>query len=307
MLRHAHLPRTLFAQPRITVDTDGLFALYDALDALSPAPAVGLALAAEARPEQYDPVAIAGLYSRDLRDAIGRIARYKALVCPERIELTAHGDGWQVCFTWTLGEGREPPALVDHCFGWVVGIARHGLDRSVAPLRVELRRPPAHAAVYEAFFGCPVVFDAAVDRLLFDRAVMAQPFTSHNADLLELIAPRLDAELEQQIAATRLSEQVKGVVKSRLAGQTPTVQQVARELCMSARTLQRRLGEQAASFRGLIDEARHELARHYLSRSQVELIEVAFLVGYEDANSFFRAFRRWEGMPPGQWRAAHAG
>jgi AraC-like DNA-binding protein len=75
---------------------------------------------------------------------------------------------------------------------------------------------------------------------------------------------------------------------------------------MSVRTLQRRLGDERRTFQQLMREARHELARHYLSQPKLELNETAYLLGYEDAHSFFRAFQQWEGRSPGAWRARHA-
>jgi len=71
---------------------------------------------------------------------------------------------------------------------------------------------------------------------------------------------------------------------------------------MSTRTLQRRLTEEGISFQRLLEDARRELARHYLLHSSRELNETAYLLGCEDANSFFRAFHQWEGTSPGQWR-----
>ena len=73
---------------------------------------------------------------------------------------------------------------------------------------------------------------------------------------------------------------------------------------MSTRTLQRRLTEERLTFQQLIKEARRELARHYLLHSSLELNETAYLLGYEDANSFFRALHGWEGTSPGEWRAS---
>ena len=89
---------------------------------------------------------------------------------------------------------------------------------------------------------------------------------------------------------------------SSLDGQRPEIQDLARELHLSTRTLQRRLTEQGITFQRLLDEARRELAHHYLLHSSRELNETAYLLGYEDANSFFRAFHNWEGTSPGQWR-----
>jgi AraC-like DNA-binding protein len=78
---------------------------------------------------------------------------------------------------------------------------------------------------------------------------------------------------------------------------------VAKELGMSARTLQRRITDEGATFRQLLLEARQELARQYLTQSSIEITEAAYLLGYDDANSFHRAFKTWEGTTPGHWRS----
>jgi len=125
---------------------------------------------------------------------------------------------------------------------------------------------------------------------------------THNADLLATVAPQLEAELTEQLARKSFTEQAKGILKQLLAGQRPGIEDLARELHLSTRTLQRRLTEKGITFQRLLDDARRELARHYLLHSSRELNETAYLLGYEDANSFFRAFHHWEGTTPGQWR-----
>jgi AraC-like DNA-binding protein len=76
---------------------------------------------------------------------------------------------------------------------------------------------------------------------------------------------------------------------------------------MSERTLQRRLTEEGTSFKQLLTEARREKAREYLADPSLDIKEVAFLLGYEDNNSFYRAFRLWEGDTPSNWRAEQLG
>jgi AraC-like DNA-binding protein len=95
---------------------------------------------------------------------------------------------------------------------------------------------------------------------------------------------------------------VKRVLRRLLASGRPELWSVARELGASARTLQRRLGDLGVSYQQVLEEARREIATHYLLHSSLELSDIAYLLGYDDANSFFRAFSRWEGMPPGRWR-----
>src|SRR5256712_1721762 len=131
-----------------------------------------------------------------------------------------------------------------------------------------------------------------------------QPFLTHNPELLELISPHLEAELRQQRADDSLKAQVKTILKKLLAGHRPPLEDVARELRVSARTLQRRLLDEGMSFHNLVEEARREMAQHYLLQSSLELNETAYLLGYEDPNSFILAFHKWEGASPGEWRSA---
>jgi AraC-like DNA-binding protein len=305
VLRQAGLPMGLLDQEKIFVTTEELFALYRAIPEVSDDPAIGLKLGTEERIERYDPVSIAALYARSFRDALQRMARYKQLTCPEEIRIAERGNECAVHFLWLLADETEPAVLIDACFAWIVGIGRRGTGRLVNPKRVELQRAEAHRKIYEQHFRCPVKFGARQNVLVFEKADVERPFVTHNADLLAIVAPQLEAELTQQLARKTMSEQVKGILKKLLAGQRPGLETVAGELRVSTRTLQRRLTGERATFQQLMEDARRELARHYLLHSSLELNETAYLLGYEDANSFFRAFHYWEGTSPGEWRAAH--
>jgi AraC-like DNA-binding protein len=305
VLRHADLPMGLFEQEKILLTTEEMFALHLAISEVSGDPGIGLKLGTEERIERYDPIAIAALYTRSFRDALQRMARYKQLTCPEEIQIVERGNECAVQFLWLLADQPEPAPLVDLCFAWIVAIGRRGTGRTVHPKRVEFQRPESQRKLYESHFQCPVKFGARHNVLVFNRADVDQPFLTHNADLLAMVAPQLEAELTQQLAQKKLKEQVKGILKKLLAGQRPALQDVARELHMSTRTLQRRLTAERSKFQQLMEEARRELAQHYLLHSSLELNETAYLLGYEDSNYFFRAFHQWEGTSPGEWRAVH--
>ncbi len=302
VLRQAGLPMGLFNLEKILVSTEQFFALHRGIAEASNDPAFGLKLGTEERSERYDPVKIAASSARSFRDAIERLSRYKQLTCPEEIRVVKRGNESAVQFVWLLAHEKEPPLLVDVCFAWIVAMAHRGIGRPLHPNRVEFQRAPAHREMYEAHFRCPVKFKANQNTLVFNKADMELPFVTHNADLLATVAPQLEAELAGQLAEKTFSEQAKAILKQLLAGQRPGVQDLSRELHISTRTLQRRLTDQGITFQRLLEEARRELARHYLLHSSLELNETAYLLGYEDANSFFRAFHHWEGTSPGQWR-----
>ena len=302
VLRHAGLPVTLLDQPRFSVTTDEFFAFWRAIAELGGNHTLGLRLGSEDRIERYDPIAIAAVYARSLDEALDRMARYKRLTCPEDIVVRRTPKECRVQFHWLLAGEVEPAILVDLCFAWCLTIARRGLGGSLTPLRVELARSPADRKVLRDFFGCPVEFNAAGNTLVFQTADVERRFVTHNAELLAIVAPQLEKELNQQLDDQSLPEQVRTILKRRLAGQRPTIQDVARELNVSSRTLQRRLTEAESNFQQILEESRRELARHYLIHSELELNDTAYLLGYEDTNSFVRAFHSWEGVPPGHWR-----
>jgi AraC-like DNA-binding protein len=303
VLRHAGLAPSLFERERVVVTTEELFAIYEGLSRASDDPAIGLKLDTENRVEHYDPIAIAALYARSFGDALTRMQRYKRLTCPESIHVRCDAGECRVEFEWLLATRVEPSLLIDLCFAWVHEIATRGSASAIRAKRVELRRPEAHRELYERHFGCPVRFGAPQNQLVFHERDLELPFVTHNADVLSIVAPQLEAELAEQLATRSFRERVKVTLKQTLAGQRPELRTVARELGVSARTLQRRLTDEQVTFQRLVAEARRELAHHYLRHSRMELAETAYLLGYEDANSFFRAFHQWEGTSPGEYRS----
>ena len=276
--------------------------MWGAIAELSGDPAIGLKLGTESRVERYDPAAIAALHSRSFLDALQRMARYKQLTCPEQIRISSCQGECVVEFVFLLAEGAEPSVLVDVCLSWILTIGRNGTGHPITPLRLDLSRPAQHREILEAHYRCRVKFKTDRNALVFRATDLERPFVTHNAELVAMLGPQLEAELNARQSRQTVSDQAKAALKGLLAGHRPSIHDVARQLNLSSRTLQRRLTENGLSFQRLLEQSRRELARHYLAQNSVELNETAYLLGYEDANSFFRAFHQWEGVSPGQWR-----
>jgi len=302
LLQNAGLPPGLFDQPRITVTTEELFALWRGIGQASTNPAIGLELGTETKPENLDPIALVALSTGTFGEAMHKMARYKQLSCPEEIIHEIDEAEWSIQFRWLLAGDIEPEVLTDLCFAWVLSIARHGTGTRMSPLRLELMRPRSYAKAIERHFGCTIVFGASQNAIVFRASDAALPFKTHNAELLAILTPQFDEELKQNKGQETFPERVRGTIQRKLAGRRPKMVDVARELRISSRTLQRRLQDAGYSFQQVLEEARHQLARHYLNSSLLELNETAYLLGYEDSNSFVRAFRTWEGVPPARWR-----
>jgi AraC-like DNA-binding protein len=305
LLRRAGLPVSLFQQDRIYVTTAELFALWRCVAEMCSDPGFGLKLGTELRFERSHPVAIAGVCSRSFGDALQRLARYKQLTCPEEIRVHRRAQETSVEILFIEAKEAQPDIMVDVGLSWILNVGRRGTDGEIKPLRLELTRPAKHRALLEAHFGCRVRFKADRNALVFRTSDVDLPFVTYNEELVTVIGAQLDSELKARNASVTVGEQVKQNLRRLLAGKRPTRMDVAQELGLSARTLQRRLADAGITFQQLLQETRHELARHYLKQSAMGLNEVAFLLGFEDANSFFRAFHGWEGTTPSEWRTRH--
>ncbi|MET0556910.1 MAG: AraC family transcriptional regulator [Vicinamibacteria bacterium] len=305
VVRAAGLPSGWLREERLLLDTDQLFAFWRAVGEVGGDPLLGLRLGAEDCIERYDPVGLAVLSSSCFRDAIERAGRYKQLMCPEEIRLVGRGRELRLQFRFPLKRELVPAVLQDLCFAWIVAIGRRGTGHALSPLRVELSRPSVDRQAYEEYFGCPVEPGAGADSLVFDAADLDRPFETQNPELLAMIAPQLDAELAHRRQDATAADRAKVTVKRLLAGRRPDLRDVAREIGVSTRTLQRRLADAGLTFQQILEGARRELAHHYLLHSALDLTETAYVLGYEDASSFFRAFQQWEGDSPGRWRDRH--
>ena len=302
VLRRAGLPQEFIDQPRVLLNTEELFALWRAVGEVSANPTIGLLLGTENRTERFHPIGLAALSSENFGAAIDQMARYKQLTCPEEILQEKDDEEWGIQFRWLLADEVEPPVLNECCFAWVLSIARHGTGTRLSPLRVEFVQPREHVKVIERHFGCPVVCGAARNAIVFRVADAQRSFVTRNAELLGMLAPQFEEELKRESGDENFLERIRVAIQQKLTGQRPTIEDIADALHISSRTLQRRLQDEGSSFQRVLEEARHQLARHYLTNSVLELNEAAYLLGYNDANSFVRAFRTWEGVPPARWR-----
>ena len=302
VLRRAGLPQGYIDQPRVLLKTQELFALWRAIGEVSTNPAIGLLLGTESKTERFHPMGLAALSTENLGAAVQQMARYKQLTCPEEILQQKDDERWGIQFRWLLADEVEPPVLIECCFAWVLSIARLGTGTRLSPLRVEFVQPRAHVRTIERHFGCPVVCGAPRNAIVFRAADAQRPFVTRNAELLAMLAPQFEEELKEENGDENFVERVRLAIQQKLTGRRPTIEDIADALHISSRTLQRRLQDAGSSFQRVLEEARRQLARRYLNNSVLELNEAAYLLGYEDGNSFVRAFRTWEGIPPARWR-----
>lgn len=302
LLRQAKLPATLHLRPEAWLTTREYFALWRAVEALAQDPAVGLRMTAETETSVHPPATMSAFFASDYRDGLRRLARFKRLCTPEELLVTETSGEAQVVVRWLFAEEAEPDAAADVTFAAILELGRRGTGRHIRPLRVEMVREGPVSEMHHSYFDAPIRTGQPRNALVLDPTDLDLSFSGHNPEVLAILEPALAASLGEVVAQSSLSEQVRVLIKRRIASGKPEVAEVARALGMSDRTLQRRITEDGTSYRSLVDTARQELARELLSDERNSIDEIAFLLGFQDSGSFYRAFRTWEGITPAQWR-----
>jgi AraC-like DNA-binding protein len=282
------------------VDTARYFAFWEALSYVSP-PDIGLRLATGTTMYEYDLSLLAALHSPNVSSAFDKLSRYKRLCGLQNLKLTCSPEEVSVSTVWLNVSTPPPSRLVDMMVATLILLLQRGCGQMVTPKRLEFMRGSEDELMLMRYFSCPLVFHAARDAIIFDNSVLETPFLTHNASLLDVLLPNLDEQIAK-LRGNSFLDNVREAVSRRMAGERPSISNIAREVSTSARTLQRRLNAYGTSYQQVLDDVRHDTARRLLHTTDIEFAEIAFLLGFEELNSFIRAFRRWEGQTPKQWR-----
>jgi AraC-like DNA-binding protein len=170
-------------------------------------------------------------------------------------------------------------------------------------VRVEFSQTrPANISEHERIFGCPVRFGADACRLVIARDVWDTPRTGGDPALFSVLETHARMLLQQVPNPDDIVGRVRTGIEAELRGGDPSLESIARQLAMSPRTLQRRLREHGVLFNDVLDELRFRAAKTYLAQRDVAGTEVAYLLGFAEQSSLNRAFKRWSGQTPTEYR-----
>lgn len=269
-------------------------------------PNFGLKVATQIRPSSFHVVGHAMSCSATLGDAIHRFARYAKLISSSAIiDILENDDTLQLNFAFDTGDMPVLPETMDTvvaglvCFhNWIVG-------EDVAPVAVHLkRRLPTAPEEYQRLLKCPVLFEQQEDCIIYKQADMQRSVLS--AD--EHLAATLDNMAATQMGqlSERFARKVRDCLLLQFSDESEVSRRATAELMnMTERTLLRRLKDEGTTFQEVLDSLREELAYQYLQRPDCTVQSVSFMLGFSDASTFSRAFKRWTGRRPSL--AQHSG
>lgn len=266
-------------------------------------PAFGLQAARRLRPERFGIMGIVAMAGPTLGTALRRLSRYNQLHWGNSCELLRQRDrsSYQV-----LSSGPERSysrACIDTELAVPLTFARQFTGRLITPLEVRVRQPaPSYAALYSEVFGCPIQFGSTEDSVVFCTADLELPLLSSHQPEFADAAEQTAESMLHRMQSHSVVAQVCQVLQGRMHGAEQGLPAVASALHMSPRSLQRKLAAEGVSFSQLLDTVRRAAAERYLAATRLGLAEIAFRLGFEEPNSFFRAFKRWTGTSPEEWR-----
>jgi AraC-like DNA-binding protein len=303
VLRRAGLPDDLLQRPAVRLPADAYYRFWTSVEAEVDDPLFPIRLCQAIRSESCSPPLFAALCSPNLLIALQRIATYKRLVGPLRIDL-AQPRGTLTCdLTWLDAPLAPPPSLVLTELLFFVSLARCGTRAPVRPVTVTTTDLPHPLAPYEAFLGTRLRRGRR-RQVVFSIADALRPFLTSNDALWADFEPVLRQRLADLTHDVTTGGRVRAALLECLPSGRVALPVIARTLALSPRTLQRRLEAEGTSYQQVLQTTREELARHYLTKTSLPAGEIAFLLGFDEPNSFYRALRAWTGTTPDRVRHA---
>jgi AraC-like DNA-binding protein len=243
--------------------------------------------------------------SDSLRDALARMARYGRIVSTMvDMRFEEFDDHFVFEFAPHTAGTDMPPEAIDAGLATFVSMCRTSYGDDFHPLRVVTQRPEFDDPTrYLAFFGAPVEFSAQDNILYFSKESLEAHLPTANARLAR-INDRVITEYLAQFEKDSTSMRVRARLVDLLSAGDVSQQDVADSLHMSLRTLQRKLNEENTSYKTLLEEIRRQLAGQYLRQACLSVSEVTYLLGFSEPSNFTRAFKRWTGHTPSEFRAS---
>jgi len=249
-------------------------------------------------PSYLHALGYAWLASHTLREALNRFVRYLRVVSEVAfLKLEEEPDGLKVTWGFEL-LGMRIPAQIDMSMALAIHICRLNYGEDLMPVAVNfIHAQPSCAEEYFKLFKAPVWFSADRDSMTISFADVDKYLIGANPQLARL-NDQVMIDYLGKLDKDNSVDRVRAVIIDTLPSGGMADEKVAGQLNMSVRSLQRRLKEAGTTFRTLLEGVRRDLAATYVQDPDIELVEVAFLLGFSDQSAFSRAFKRWTGSSP---------
>lgn len=302
ILRRAGLPSGVLDGDGTRITLDEFYALWESFNIEAQSPTLALKLGQIEASEYFDPAFFAAMCAPNMTVAGQRLGAFKRLVGAFSLDVDVRADFTR--FAYRCKYRPDLPAILAATeLVFLINLLRRATRHRVLPKTVCLPGPLDAKSAFEDWFGCPVEHGDAASFALHPSDAM-RPFLTHDNQMWQAFEPALRRRMDDARDDITMRARVENALMELLPSGRTQIDDVARELAVSRRSLQRRLAEEGTTWLDLLNSARERLARHYLENTSFGASEVSFLLGFEDPNSFYRAFKRWTDATPETWRDA---
>jgi AraC-like DNA-binding protein len=308
LLKRAGLAPEVIAKPEEPLSVPSQIAILEQAAIALKDPCLGFTLACS-----HDPREIGLLYyvmasSHTLGEALKRLARYSR-VTNEALVFGYHEGSWLVVTMGYSGVPRHSDRhQMEFCMFALLRICRMLTGSNIVPQQFRIAHHRSEVSLEIArFVGTKVEFDADVDQLALNLDARELPLIHADPHLNDLLLKYCEAALAGRTGdMSQLRTRVENAISSLLPHGRVLVDDVARRLGMSERTLARKLSDEGLNFTEVLQQLRHDLAIRYLDDRNLHVSKIAWLLGFHEVSAFTHAFKRWTGKTPREMRSAGA-
>lgn len=306
LLQRCDLPEEVCRNPDMRVPIAKLNRLLDLACEATGDPAFVLTLARYAHPSAFSILGYSMLASASLKEMLQRLVRFKRIVSNtcrlELVDTAQTGELRMHVARDRYGHDVLTPRSAQAFLVVVLRFMRELYREDLAPLQAGLPGPePVYRDALRSELGGPVRFDAPYYYMVFSRTALETPLPTGNP-LVTQLHERVLVQSMARLDRDDIVNAVRSAILDSLPMGPPTQAELADRLHISRRHLQRKLSHQGTSYKALLEETRRSLALQHLREGQLSLGEISYLLGFSSVNNFSRAFQRWVGEPPGQFR-----
>ncbi|WP_256670069.1 AraC family transcriptional regulator [Pseudomonas sp. L-22-4S-12] len=283
---------------------DHITRLWRAAARLTGDPGFGLKAGSQVGPASFNVVSYLLQSAPSLRESIALVQRYQRLISDGgRVQMIPGNNATWLIYHPCQGQLPFSPHQIEAVLAAVVALGHRLTGNQLLPLKVQFSQSPLGPLDdYHCVFRCPVEFDQAFSGILIDNAALDTPLAQAEAPLVNLHRQYVSARLAALSKPDDLAQELSAWIRSRLPGQPPTRAMAAQALGLSPKTLARRLQQDHLDFSTLLDQARRDAALLAVSSGDLGLADIGHSLGFAEPSIFWRAFKRWTGMTPAQWR-----
>ena len=306
ILNRANLPENLFEQSGVELNAVEYLRLWRAFDSFFDDPLMPIKLCKATFAEVFEVAIFAALCCENGVHGLTQMSRFKPLVSPVTFQLQEYESTASVTQKKLFeGQLEVPHSLVVLDLIFPLEMLRLATGQAILPLKVELKETTKDTAHFHEYFGCEIV-KGEENRITLKKEDIYIPFKTANQSMWQRFEQSLDHKLKLLDQNSPYTSRVRTRLLEMLPAGNCTIESVAQQLNIGTRSLQRRLRAENSSFREILNDTRSELALHYIKNNKLKNYEISFLLGFEDQNSFFRAFQNWLGTTPDSFRATFA-